>query len=198
MEVEQRITISGVVSNRQTPFSCVQNPPLVSQLTKEHMIPVVLYDQLGFGLSSHFPEQAGNTSFWTTDVFVEQLHQLIKHLGIEARYDYLGHSFATAFGIELASKPALRMGMRKLVLWSPAASTKLLEGSLKKRREMLPDDIRQTLIKHEAEGSIDSDEYKDAMLASMHESFCRLEVWPDELMESLSYSSKDRDAGLTL
>ncbi|KAJ7787542.1 Alpha/Beta hydrolase protein [Mycena olivaceomarginata] len=170
----------------------------LSQLTKEHLIPVVLYDQMGSGLSSHFPEQAGNTSFWTIDVLVEQLHQLIKYLGIEIQYDFLGHSFGTALGIELAAKSALRMGMRKLVLWSPAASTKLLGESMKKRREMLPDKIRKTLIKHETEGTTNRHEYRKAMLASMHENFCRLEVWPDELLESFSYSSKDGDAGSTL
>ncbi|KAK7039401.1 proline-specific peptidase [Favolaschia claudopus] len=157
----------------------------LSQITEEYSIPVVLYDQLGFGLSSHFPREAGNASFWTIDVLVEQLRQLINYLGIQN-------------DIELASKPALRVGLRKLVLWSPAASTKLLEESMKQRREMLPADIRETLVKHETEGTTDSDEYGKAMLASMHENFCRLEVWPDELLESFSYSDKDSDAGSTL
>ncbi|KAJ7577887.1 hypothetical protein C8J56DRAFT_798358, partial [Mycena floridula] len=70
--------------------------------------PVILYDQLGFGLSSYFPEQAGNTSFWTVDVLVEQLHELIKYLGIEKQYDYLGHFLGTVMGIEL-SQPRLSM-----------------------------------------------------------------------------------------
>ncbi|KAK7028391.1 proline-specific peptidase [Favolaschia claudopus] len=170
----------------------------LSQLTEEFSIPVVLYDQLGFGLSSHFPQQEGNASFWTIEVLVEQLRQLINYLGIQNEYDLLGHSFGTALSIELASKPALRAGLRKLVLWSPAASTKLLEESMKQRREMLPADIREILVKHETEGTADSDEYRKAMLASMHENFCRLEVWPDELMESFSYSGKDSDASLTL
>ncbi|THU80841.1 proline-specific peptidase [Dendrothele bispora CBS 962.96] len=170
----------------------------LSQLTEENSIPIILYDQIGFGLSSHFPDQAGNTSFWTVSVLAEQLHELIKYLGIEKGYNYLGHSFGTVIGIELSSQPALRTGLRKLILWSPVASMKLADEMFQKRREMLPKGIRKKLEGHEANGTTDSKEYKKAMTASQHHNFCRLEVWPDELLESLSYSSKDGDAALTL
>jgi L-proline amide hydrolase len=159
---------------------------------------VILYDQLGFGLSSHFPDQARNESFWTVEVLVQQLHDLIKYLEIENRFDFMGHSFGTALGVDLAWQPELRMGLRKLILWSPAMSVALLESSSKKQREMLPKEIRETLERHEADGTTDSQEYKKAMSAAQHINFCRLEVWPDELLESFSYSSKDSDAFLTL
>ncbi|KAL0571022.1 hypothetical protein V5O48_010943 [Marasmius crinis-equi] len=170
----------------------------LSRLTQDHSIPVILYDQLGFGLSSHYPDQAGNTSFWTTDILVEQLHELIKFLGIEDRYDYLGHSFGTAFGIDFASNPSLRMGLRRLILWSPVASMKLGDGMLKRRRKMLPEALRETLARHEADGTTDSKEYQKAENAQQHLDFCRLAVWPNDLLESLSYGSKDVDASSTL
>jgi pimeloyl-ACP methyl ester carboxylesterase len=129
---------------------------------------------------------------------VEQLRELIKYLGIENGYDYLGHSFGTVFGIDLASQPELRKGLRKLILWSPVASMKLADEMFKRRREMIPKEIRETLRKHEEEGTTDSEEYKKAMNAQLHLDFCRLKVWPDELLESLSYSSEDGDAALTL
>ncbi|THU98093.1 proline-specific peptidase [Dendrothele bispora CBS 962.96] len=170
----------------------------LSQLTEKDLIPVILYDQTGFGLSSHFPDQAGNTSFWTVSMLVEQLHELITYLGIEKRYNYLGHSFGTALGIEIAGQPALFMGLQKLILWSPIASIELANEMFKKRREMLPKEILETLKRHEADGTTDSEEYIRAMAASKHHDFCRLEVWPDDLLESLSYSSKDANAALTL
>ncbi|KAJ7577484.1 proline-specific peptidase [Mycena floridula] len=170
----------------------------LSKLTEEHSIPVILYDQIGFGLSTHFPDQAGNTSFWTVDVLVQQLHELVKHLGVEKRYDYLGHSFGSLLGIELAAQPALRLGLRRLILWSPVASIALFDKSLEKRREMLPKEIRETLKKHEADGTTESKEYQKAVTASQHHNFCRLEVWPDDLLESLSYQSKDGDAAVAL
>ncbi|KAF5350194.1 hypothetical protein D9758_007821 [Tetrapyrgos nigripes] len=184
----------------------------LSRLTEENSIPVILYDQLGFGLSTHFPDQAGNTSFWTVDVLVEQLIELIKFLGIEERYDFLGHSFGTVFGIELASRPEaeagaatalrnrhrIRAGLRKLVLWSPCGSVELMDEMLKRRRTKLPEDVREALEKNEANGTTDSEEYKNARMAQMHLDFCRLESWPNDLLESFSYSSKDGDAALTL
>ncbi|KAJ7922507.1 Alpha/Beta hydrolase protein [Mycena leptocephala] len=140
--------------------------------SRHHSIPVILYDQLG-----------QNESFWTVEVLVQQLHDLIKYLEIENRFDFMGHSFGTALGVDLAWQPELRMGLRKLILWSPAMSVALLESSSKKQREMLPKEIRETLERHEADGTTDSQEYKKAMSAAQHINFCRLEVWPDELLE---------------
>ncbi|KAJ7577924.1 proline iminopeptidase [Mycena floridula] len=170
----------------------------LSHLTEEHSIPVILYDRIGFGQSTHFPDQAGNSSFWTVDVLVEQLLELVRYLGVEKRYDFLGHSFGTVLGMEVASRRELRMGLRKLILCNPAASTSLLGKSMRKRRDMVPKEIQETLIRHEKDGTTDSEDYKRAMLAFRHDSFCRLKVWPEDVLESLSYSSKDLDAALIL
>ncbi|KAJ7577926.1 hypothetical protein C8J56DRAFT_898617 [Mycena floridula] len=160
----------------------------VSQLTNEHCIPVILYDQLGFYQTTS-----------TVDVLVEQLHELIKYLGIEKQYEHLVRSFGTAMSIELLSHPVFRMGFGKLILWSPVASTRLLEKSIEKRRAMLVlKEILENLSRHKKDGTTDSDEYKQAMVAFVHESFCRLELWPEEVFESLSYLSKNADAAFTL
>lgn len=159
-------------------------------------MPVILYDQVGFGLSTLFPEQSGNTSFWTIDPFVEQLQQLTSYLGVESEYDYMGHSYGTAYGMNFAADESVRRGLRKLILWSPVASMSLLHQSLDKRREALPDELRARLEQHEADGTTDSAEYQAAMIESMHYDFCRLDVWPDELLESLSYPNAGAAATL--
>ena len=51
---------------------------------------VVLYDQLGNGNSTHFPERGAD--FWTVDLFVRELANLIDHLGLGGRYHMLGQS----------------------------------------------------------------------------------------------------------
>jgi pimeloyl-ACP methyl ester carboxylesterase len=104
----------------------------VSQLTKKHSKPGILYDQLGFGLSSHYPEQAGNETSWTAGVLVEQVHELIKYFVIGRRYDFLGHSFVIVIGKDLAAQPALRMGLRKHNMWRQCASLDMLNGMLQK------------------------------------------------------------------
>ncbi|KAE9410795.1 proline-specific peptidase [Gymnopus androsaceus JB14] len=158
----------------------------LSQLTTEYSIPIVLYDQLGFGLSSHFPAEAGNAEFWTVDLFVEQLKGLVKYLKIADRYDFMGHSFGTVMGLEISSaQQNLSSGMRKQVLYSPAASVELLNDMMEVRREKAPKEIREALNKHETEGTTDSEEYQKA-------------EWPNELLESMSYRGKDGDALHTL
>jgi len=171
----------------------------LSQLTTEYSIPIVLYDQLGFGLSSHFPAEAGNAEFWTVNLFVEQLKELVKYLKIADKYDFMGHSFGTVMGLEISSaQQNSSSGMRKQVLYSPAASVELLNDMMEVRREKAPKEIREALNKHETEGTTDSEEYQKAVTAFMHENFCRLEEWPNELLESMSYRGKDGDALHTL
>jgi pimeloyl-ACP methyl ester carboxylesterase len=45
-------------------------------------IPVVLYDQLGCGRSTHLPEKEGDTTFWNFELFYAELDALISHLGL--------------------------------------------------------------------------------------------------------------------
>ena len=79
---------------------------------------VVLYDQLGNGNSTHFPERGAD--FWTVDLFVRELANLLDHLGIADRYHVLGQSW----GGFLAQEHALTRprGLRSLVLSNTAAS----------------------------------------------------------------------------
>lgn len=172
---------------------------LVSDLTTEYSIPIILYDQLGCGLSSHFPEEAGNTEFWTADLLVDQLRELVKFLKIDHKYSFMGHSFGTVFGLEISSLQQHPLhGMRKQVLYSPAASVALLNGSMSLRMENAPKEIQDVLNRHEANGTTDSEEYKAAVVAFMHENFCRVVEWPAELLETLSYGDQDIDAKKTL
>jgi L-proline amide hydrolase len=67
-------------------------------------------------------EKKGDGSFWTVDLFLKELENLLGHLGITGEYDLDGHS---AGGV-LASEWAARRpkGLRKLVLSSTPASSK--------------------------------------------------------------------------
>ena len=84
--------------------------------------PVVFYDQLCSNRSTHLPNKP--KSFWTIDLFVDELVNLTNHLGISSRFDILGHSWG---GI-LASEFVIRRqpsGLRKLVLVGSLASMEL-------------------------------------------------------------------------
>jgi pimeloyl-ACP methyl ester carboxylesterase len=70
------------------------------------------------------PEKKGDGSFWTIDLFLKELENLLEHLGITGEYDLNGHS---AGGV-LAAEWAVRSpkGLRRLVLSSTPASSKCL------------------------------------------------------------------------
>lgn len=66
---------------------------ILTDLTTAHGIPLVLYDQLGSGYSTHLPEKMGDVEFWTEQLFLDELDNLLSHLGIQDNYDILGHSY---------------------------------------------------------------------------------------------------------
>ena len=79
---------------------------------------VVHYDQVGNGRSTHYPERGAD--FWTVDLFVRELHNLVDALGLRERHHVLGQSW----GGFLAQEYALThpQGLRALVLANTAAS----------------------------------------------------------------------------
>ncbi|KAJ7608498.1 proline-specific peptidase [Mycena polygramma] len=88
-----------------------------------HSIPLVVYDQIGTGNSTHLPEKKGDTSFWTEQLFLDELDNLLTHLGTQDDYDLLGHSWGGMFGSRhAAGGPA---GLKHLVLASTPASMNL-------------------------------------------------------------------------
>ena len=46
-------------------------------------------------------------------------------------------------------------------------------------RAELPSEVQQTLLRHEAAGTIDSPEYQEAMLVFYRRHVCRLDLWPE-------------------
>ena len=64
----------------------------LADLAEKHGIPVIFYDQLGNGNSTHLPEKMGDISFWTEQLFLDELDNLLGQLGVQNDYDVLGHS----------------------------------------------------------------------------------------------------------
>lgn len=120
--------------------------------------PVIRYDQLGTGRSGR-PE---DMSLWETGRFVEALHVIRRDLGLE-RFHLLGHSWggalAAAYLIEKGTD-----GVASVILSSPLISTSAWIADANYLRSKLPPEIQETLDRHEAAGTIDSDEYEDASM----------------------------------
>ena len=114
--------------------------------------PVILYDQLGCGLS----DRPKDTSLWTVDFYVEELEALRKHLGYKL-INIIGQSW----GGSLAAEYTLRYPKRvnRLILHSPLIDTKLWVEEADKLKDQLPNNLGEKMRKLEQTGNTDGDEY---------------------------------------
>jgi proline-specific peptidase len=114
---------------------------------------VVCYDQLGCGNS----EVPADVSTHTVDLYVEEVDAVRKDLGLESIH-ILGHSWGGMLAMQYAlTQPR---GLRSLVLSNTGASMPQWMAEDAVLLEQLPEKVQQVLKKHEAAGTMDSDEYK--------------------------------------
>jgi L-proline amide hydrolase len=150
---------------------------------------VVFYDQLGNGNSTHLPERLGDGGFWTPELFVRELANLLDHLGIGDRYHVLGQSW----GGFLAQEHAITQpeGLSSLVLSNTAASFPVFVAEANRLREDLPPGVDETLQRHEEAGTTDDPEYMQACLVFYGRHVCRLEHWPAEVERTFELIEQD-------
>jgi len=148
---------------------------------------VIFYDQLGAGRSTHLREKGAD--FWTVELFLAELDNLLRHLGIEKGYHLLGQSWGGMLGAEHGvRRPA---GLRSLVISDSPASMVLWVQEANRLREALLPEVQQALLRHEAAGSTDSPEYATAVRVFYDRHLCRLDPWPDSLNRSFQYMQED-------
>ncbi|KZT61046.1 proline iminopeptidase [Calocera cornea HHB12733] len=158
----------------------------LSSLVESHGIPLILYDQIGCGNSTHLREKGGD--FWTVELFLKELENLLEKLGIK-EYDLLGHSW----GAMLAAEHALLHppGLRKIVLSDGLASMKMWEDNANALVKTLPQDAQDAIEKYERLGDYDAPEYKAATEVFYNTFVCRMKPWPVELLESFRLFEQD-------
>jgi L-proline amide hydrolase len=148
---------------------------------------VVHYDQLGNGRSTHLPGRGAD--FWTVELFVRELHNLVEALGIAGRHHVLGQSW----GGFLAQEYALTQppGLRSLVLANTAASFPDFAAEANRLRADLPPEVEATLRRHEEAGTTDDPEYEQACRVFYARHVCRLDPWPPEVTEAFAWIERD-------
>ena len=148
---------------------------------------VVFYDQIGNGNSTHLPDRGAD--FWTVELFVRELANLLEHLGIADRYHVLGQSW----GGFLAQEHALTQpqGLRSLVLSNTAASFPAFVEAANRWRAELPAEVEATLRRHEESGTTDDPEYMEACQVFYRRHVCRLPEWPAEVNRAFELLEKD-------
>jgi L-proline amide hydrolase len=148
---------------------------------------VVFYDQLGNGRSTHYPERGAE--FWTVELFVSELHNLVDALGIGERHHVLGQSWGGFLAQEYAfTSPR---GLQSLVLADTAASFPDFVTECNRLRQQLPPEVEATLRRHEEAGTTDDPEYEEACMVFYQRHLCRLDPWPPEVGESFAWLERD-------
>jgi L-proline amide hydrolase len=147
----------------------------------------VLYDQLGNGKSEHLPDAPAE--FWTVDLFKRELGELLRHLGIDERYHYVGQSWGGMLGMEHAlDHPA---GLVSLVVCDSPASIPLWVAEADRLRLDLPEDVQATLTLHEENGTTSDPAYEEAVMVFYKRHLCRADPWPDGMVRSLEAMGAD-------
>lgn len=189
--------VAGSLTSGVTPLICVHGGPgacsdylwILLELASSHDIPVVVYDQIGNGRSTHLPEKKGDEAFWTVDLFKDELANLIDKLGIRSGYHLLGQSWGGMLCSAYASdRPA---GLCKLIISNSPASMGLWLEACNALRNALPKDVQDTLLKHEADKTTDSKEYHDAVEVFYQRHLCRVTPFPAPVLASLEWIEKD-------
>ena len=149
--------------------------------------PVVHYDQLGCGRSTHLPEAGAD--FWTVQLFLDELANLLLALGIADDHLVLGQSWGGMLAAEYAvTRPA---GLRALVIADSPASMDTWLAEANRLRALLPPEVQATLLEHEAAGTTDSAEYKAAEAVFYDRHVCRVVPNPAEVVESFTLLEQD-------
>lgn len=186
--------VTGDLSSELTPLVVLHGGPgathqYVLSLTElaSDGRPVIHYDQIGCGQSTRFPDRGGE--FFTVQLFLDELDEVLRSLGIADRYHLLGQSWGGMLAAEHAiTRPR---GLRALVLSnSPAAMSLWSEGTLELRQQ-LPTDVRDTLIRHERDGTFDSAEYLAAQQVFYDRHVCRVVPAPEEVQRTFDALSAD-------
>jgi L-proline amide hydrolase len=149
--------------------------------------PVVHYDQIGAGRSTHMPERGGD--FWTVDLFLDEMENLLTFLGINDSYFLLGQSWGGMLGAEHGIRqPA---GLKALVLSNSPASMALWSSEAKILRGELDPEVEATLERYEASGATNEPEYLAAQKVYYDLHVCRVVPNPPEVVATEEWLKED-------
>jgi L-proline amide hydrolase len=138
------------------------------------------YDQLGCGNSDH----PHDPTLWSVGLFVEELGAVRQALGLD-RLHYVGQLLAQEYA------PIQPSGLASLVLHSSLASVPQWVSEANRLRSELPAKVRETLLKHEVDGTTDEPAYEEAMMVFYRRHVCRADPWPECVTRAFGKLTED-------
>ena len=186
--------VSGDLGTGKTPIVILHGGPGVAhnyvdsyKLLAKQGRAVIHYDQLGCGNSTLLPGKGAD--FWTPQLFIDELENLVDHLGIRPAFHVLGQSWGGMLGAEYAViRPK---GLRSLTIANSPASMKLWVEEANRLRAGLPAAVQDALNRHEEAGTTDDPEYQQATIAFYERHVCRVVPFPPEVEESFAQVARN-------
>ncbi|ETS76084.1 hypothetical protein PFICI_11471 [Pestalotiopsis fici W106-1] len=162
-----------------------------AKLWPQYGIPVIFYDQVGCGRSTHLRDMAGNKEFWQESLFVAELNNLVDHFKLHdgPGFHLLGQSWGGILAVAFAAtRPR---GLQRLVLASALASIELSIKSIHLCKEALPADVQKVIDEGRAKGETDTPAYKEASGVFTKTFVSRAPTMAPELMAAFKTMSED-------
>lgn len=186
--------ITGDLTSTATPLVVLHGGPGCSH---DYVLPianisesgraVVHYDQVGSGRSTLLPQNGAD--FFTVQLFLDELNNLLTHFGIEDDYFLLGQSWGAMLGGEHA---VLRPGgLRGLILSNGLASASTWASEAKRLVGEMPAPHRDALEKAIQTGDFTGDAFKKAEGVYYDEHVCRVTPRPREYDITTEYMDAD-------
>ncbi|KAF8193013.1 Alpha/Beta hydrolase protein [Pholiota molesta] len=183
--------IVGPLNSEKTPVVALHGGPGMTHhymlphetLFKEAGIPVVFYDQIGNGESSHIKDKPND--FWTAELFMDELDNLLKHLGIYDNFDLLGHSWGGMLAGHYAAARSPK-GLKRLIIANSPASVSLFVAGTNALLEKFPPEFVKNVRRLEAEGKTSSPEYQQSVMQFYAKHVCTTNPWPQGLIDSFN------------
>lgn len=191
--------VIGDLTTSATPLIIIHGGPgacheyLLPLMDLAPAIPLVFYDQIGNGQSTHLPDKAGDEEFWSVDLFKNELDNLISHLGLKQRsIDVYGHSWGGMLAAEWAATPTSSVNLRRLVISNSLASMNVWRDGITRLRKQLPEDVQEVLDRAEKKKDFESPEYEAAVEVFYKRHLSLARPWPaEEVQAALDWFSKD-------
>ncbi|PPQ66527.1 hypothetical protein CVT26_009500 [Gymnopilus dilepis] len=145
-------------------------------------IPLLFYDQIGNSASSHCPGVP--ESFWTPDLFMDELDNIIHALGLSDDFDLFGQSWGGMLVAQYAATRAPK-GLKRLIIANSPASVPLMVKGFDVLLDKFPQEFKDIIRKHEEAGTYEDKEYQDATQVFYKKHICTNDPWPEELNTTL-------------
>lgn len=147
-------------------------------------VPLIFYDQIGCGKSTHLQEKDGDKKFWNVELFLKELDVIMDHLNLTSKpIDVLGHSWGGMLAAEWAVTKSARK-LRKMVIASGLASIEAYHEGIVQLVDEMPDDLRDALNEGERTGNFEDPKYLEAVDEFYQRHMSLKRPWPSPETQS--------------